>query len=459
MNDHSPIITVYITNFNYGEYLKKSITSVLNQTFKNIELIIVDDGSTDNSKKILNEYFKNKKIKIIYQKNKGLIKSSNIAIKLASGQFIMRLDADDYLDKNALLILYNEIIKNDEIALVYSDYFLIDKFENLISHERKNSIKHNSLKNNPAHGACSLIRKSSLFEVGLYNEKFDRQDGYDLWIKLSKRYKIKNINLPLFYYRQHDKNLTTNNQKLLKVRSRIFDTYSKNFKIKNCVCIIPVRGKKYDSTCLSLEKFKKKYLLFYTIDKALKSKKITKIIVSTADQKVIDVVKKKYKNKIIFHKRLKKYSLINTNYTKNIINFLKKKKLYKENILFLFLNFGYPFLKSFFLDKAINNLILFKSNKVVSVGTDIEKNYYSQSDQGLRRIGKDYNNTFLNLEKDLIYYESGGIIIYSKEGLSNSLKEIKNNKISNIFIDKYSGIKINTYEDIKIYETIRYVAL
>ena len=158
MNDHSPIITVYITNFNYGEYLKKSITSVLNQTFKNIELIIVDDGSTDNSKKILNEYFKNKKIKIIYQKNKGLIKSCNIAIKLASGQFIMRLDADDYLDKNALLILYNEIIKNDEIALVYSDYFLIDKFENLISHERKNSIKHNSLKNNPAHGACSLIR-------------------------------------------------------------------------------------------------------------------------------------------------------------------------------------------------------------------------------------------------------------------------------------------------------------
>ena len=133
--------------------------------------------------------------------------------------------------------------------------------------------------------------------------------------------------------------------------------------------------------------------------------------------------------------------------------------MYKENILFLFLNFGYPFLKSFFLDKAINNLILFKSNKVVSVGTDIEKNYYSQSDQGLRRIGKDYNNTFLNLEKDLIYYESGGIIIYSKEGLSNSLKEIKNNKISNIFIDKYSGIKINTYEDIKIYETIRYVAL
>ena len=163
-----------------------------------------------------------------------------------------------------------------------------------------------------------------MFEVGLYNEKFDRQDGYDLWIKLSKRYKIKNINLPLFYYRQHDKNLTTNNQKLLKVRSRIFDTYTKNFKIKNCVCVIPVRGKKYDSTCLSLEKFKKKYLLFYTIDKALKSKKITKIIVSTADQKVIDVVKKKYKNKIIFHKRLKKYSLINTNYTKNIINLLLK---------------------------------------------------------------------------------------------------------------------------------------
>lgn len=242
MLNNLPKITVYITNYNYGKYLGKSINSVLRQTFKDFELIIIDDGSNDNSKKILKNYFKNKKIKIIIQKNKGLIRSSNIAIKLATGRFIMRLDADDYLDKNALLILYNEIVKNNEIALVYSDYILVDRNENLINHERRNLIKNNSLKNIPAHGACSLIRKSALFEVGLYNEKFDRQDGYDVWLKLSKRYQIRNVNLPLFYYRQHGKNLTINNSKLLKVRSEIFDTHIKKMpQKKDCVCIIPVR--------------------------------------------------------------------------------------------------------------------------------------------------------------------------------------------------------------------------
>jgi glycosyltransferase involved in cell wall biosynthesis len=317
MLNNSPKISVYITNFNYGKFLKKSINSVLKQSFKDFELIIIDDGSTDNSKKILNNYFKNRKIKIILQKNKGLIKSNNIAIKLAAGQFVIRLDADDYLDKNALLILYNEIIKNNETALVYSDYILVDKNGNLINHERRNLINNNSLKNIPAHGACSLIRKSALFEVGLYNEKFDRQDGYDVWLKLSKRYQVRNINLPLFYYRQHGKNLTGNSQKLLKVRSKIFETHIKNFpKNNDCFCIIPVRGRKYDSSCPSLIKFKKKYLLFHTIDIALKSKKINKIILSTSDTEIIGIVKKFYKNKITIHKREEKYSFINTHYKK-----------------------------------------------------------------------------------------------------------------------------------------------
>ena len=453
MLNNLPKITVYITNYNYGKYLGKSINSVLRQTFKDFELIIIDDGSNDNSKKVLKKYFKNKKIKIILQKNKGLIRSSNIAIKLATGRFIMRLDADDYLDKNALLILYNEIIKNNEIALVYSDYILVDRNENLINHERRNLIKNNSLKNIPAHGACSLIRKSALFEVGLYNEKFDRQDGYDLWLKLSKRYQIKNVNLPLFYYRQHGKNLTINNSKLLKVRSEIFDTHIKKMPQKrDCFCIIPVRGKKFDSSCLSLTKFKKKYLLFHTIDVALKAKKVNKIILSTSDPTIIRIVKNFYKEKIIICKRKEKYSLINTNFRESLIKFLKEKKLIKEKNLFLILNFGYPFLKSYFIDKAINNLIFFNNDKVLSVNTDIQKNYYYYSNNGLKIIDNQNRKGFLNLEKNLIYFECGGISAHNKKSLLS--EDSTKIKVGHVFIDKYSSINIQNAEDIKIYQDI-----
>ena len=76
-----PIISVYITNKNYGKYLEKAIKSVLNQSFKSKELIIIDDGSTDISKEIINKYKKNNLCKAIFNKtSKGLIKSSNIAI-------------------------------------------------------------------------------------------------------------------------------------------------------------------------------------------------------------------------------------------------------------------------------------------------------------------------------------------------------------------------------------------
>ena len=122
-----PLITVYITNFNYGKFLNTCIKSVLSQSFKDFELIIIDDGSTDNSLNILKKFKKNQNIRFIFQKNKGLIKTNNIAIRASKGKFILRLDADDYLDPNALLVLSNEINKSEDTALVYSDFFLINE--------------------------------------------------------------------------------------------------------------------------------------------------------------------------------------------------------------------------------------------------------------------------------------------------------------------------------------------
>ncbi len=100
-----PKITVYITAYNYGRFVKKSIESVVNQTEQDWELIVINDGSTDDTKKIISEYEKNKKIRIINQENKGLNITNNIALRLSKGDYIMRLDADDYLDKNALEIM------------------------------------------------------------------------------------------------------------------------------------------------------------------------------------------------------------------------------------------------------------------------------------------------------------------------------------------------------------------
>ena len=98
MKNKQSLVTIYITNHNYGRFLKQSIDSVLNQSLKKFDLIIIDDGSKDNSKEIIKKYSKLPNVTVIFQKCKGLTISNNIALNLAKGKYIMRLDADDYLN-------------------------------------------------------------------------------------------------------------------------------------------------------------------------------------------------------------------------------------------------------------------------------------------------------------------------------------------------------------------------
>ena len=92
-------ITVYITNYNYGQYIEQAIESVLSQSIDDWELIVIDDGSTDNSLSGLINIVQ-MKITIIAQENKGLNITNNVAVRLARGNYIVRLDADDFLDEN-----------------------------------------------------------------------------------------------------------------------------------------------------------------------------------------------------------------------------------------------------------------------------------------------------------------------------------------------------------------------
>ena len=118
----SPLVTVYITNYNYAHYINKAIKSVLDQSLKSFELIIVDDGSTDKSREIISKYKKDKRIITIFQKNKGLTVANNLATRMSKGKYIIRLDADDWLDINALQILSNYLEQNPKIGLVFPDY-------------------------------------------------------------------------------------------------------------------------------------------------------------------------------------------------------------------------------------------------------------------------------------------------------------------------------------------------
>lgn len=199
-------VSVLIATYNEDKYVGRCIRSLLNQALpqSKYEIIVINDGSTDKTSYALDLFSKPKDnhFKIISnEKNFGLPYSLNVGINASRGKYIVRVDADDYVNINFLSALsyYLDIYK--DIGAIACDYILVDKNEEII--EIVNS------KVNPI--ACGIMfRKQNLKEIGMYDEKFRCFEDEDLRIRFIKKFKIDNLNLPLYRYRKHEKNMTNN---------------------------------------------------------------------------------------------------------------------------------------------------------------------------------------------------------------------------------------------------------
>ena len=436
---YKPLVTVYIINHNYGKYLDEAIRSVLNQTLKEFEIIFIDNGSTDDSRKKIEKFYENKKIKIIFQKNIGLNAANNVALRLAKGKYIIRLDADDYFDKNALEILSSKLEKENKLGLVFPDYYTVDETGNIIEMFRRHDFSEVELFDQPAHGACSMVRKEFLLAVNGYDESYHCQDGWDLWVRFIKNYGVGNINLPLFYYRQHGNNLTKGKKKILSTRAKILKKNAEKIpgSSKSCIAVIPVRGFENGQDSIALKLLGKKRIIDWTIDEAINSQKITDIIITTPDQKIINHVNQKYKN-VLTYKRDFKLSRFNISLDETLTDLFQNIRLEIkfEKIFILFIE--YPFRSSKFLDMASDTMDIFDIDRVISVKLE-DKKFYKHTGKSLIPINTQY---FLKQEKNVIFSETGGIYLI-KRGTMFKDKEI-DKKIGQINIDPSGSLNINS---------------
>ena len=221
-----PLITLYILNHNYGRFLKQAIASALNQTFQDFEIVIIDDGSTENSRDIIEDYRDNNKISIILQENKEQTVSANVALNNARRKYLIRFDADDWLIPEALEILYKSISDKPKVAYVFSGYYLTDA-SGYIKQEVRRSYLPYYLKadDSERHGACCLIYIKKLKAVGGYNTLQDCKDELDIFLKFRNRFQIMDIPNFLFYYRRHENNLTNDIEKTGKARKEILKQF------------------------------------------------------------------------------------------------------------------------------------------------------------------------------------------------------------------------------------------
>ncbi len=189
-------VSVIMSVHNCEEYLTESIESILNQTFKDFEFIIINDGSTDNTAEILENY-NDSRIRLYTQKNMGLTKSLNKAIGLSKGRYIARMDADDVALPERLQKQLDFLELHPDIGMIGTYNLVIDGQGKVI--EKKvypvsdNELRKALIRYNPFLHASVMIRREVLEVVGFYNENKRRGQDYELWFRIANQFKFANI--------------------------------------------------------------------------------------------------------------------------------------------------------------------------------------------------------------------------------------------------------------------------
>jgi glycosyltransferase involved in cell wall biosynthesis len=178
---------------------------------------VVDDASTDETPQVLENYTDIARI-FYMEKNVGLSESRNFGIKKARGQYIVFLDADDYIQYEMLRMQSVFLTENNRLDAVAVDYYLVNEFGD--------HIEWVSSEEKPI--ACGIMfRKDRLFDIGLYDTTFRAREDEDLRMRYLKNYNIYNIILPLYRYRRHGSNLTDNTDEMTKYQKMLDDKHGK----------------------------------------------------------------------------------------------------------------------------------------------------------------------------------------------------------------------------------------
>lgn len=206
---NQPLVSVIMPVYNGEKYVEKAIQSIINQTYSNWELLICDDGSTDNSWEVI-EKFKGVDGRVEIQRNKknqGKVRTVNSLYNQCRGEYLTVHDADDWSSQKRFEIQMQVFEQNCEIGLVGTFTSIVDsKGKYIRSDQRKIDDKEikEAIKNNNQFCGATLIVKKDLLGKEFYRDFFNEYnyEDYDLSLRISEKTKVANVPLPLYYYRQ-----------------------------------------------------------------------------------------------------------------------------------------------------------------------------------------------------------------------------------------------------------------
>jgi len=372
-------VSIIITSYNYGRYLERCLRSCLDQNFPKdqYEIIVIDDCSNDETPTIMNSYKGLKNVRYVRNKNNlGVAEAANEGIRLARGQFIIRVDADDYISRNFILFLSTYLEYNHDAFCVSCDYFYVDdngeRLERVYVAEKPIS--------------CGIMyRKDVLITHGMYNKKWRHREEEELRKRLGSKYKVHHLKVPLYRYRMHNSNKTKQldkmeefQQKLQKIEAfnqpqiHVETAPDKRPPLEYVVAVIPARGLSKRLKGKNIYPIWDKPMIYWAIHAAKQSQYVHEVFVSTEDKKIKEIARK-YGAIVID----RPYKLAEGNvYKQDVICHATRliTEKYRQPTLVVSLQANSPQVEGKHIDEGIDHLVKHGKNEVMSVDSDLNQN-------------------------------------------------------------------------------------
>jgi len=304
--------------------------------------------------------------------------------------------------------------------------------------------KNNSL-DIPAHGACTLFKLDALKEVGGYKTEFKAQDGYYIWNKILSKYKCDNVNLPLFYYRRHEVNLTNQPDRILTARRAIKLNEIKDDIVRNrpINIVIPCR-EDYDfvKNLWNLELGGKK-LLEHSIENCINSDLWDNIIVACDNEEVLEITDNYDDNRIKFFKRDKRDTIRSIDITKTLDKIARiYDKEYKGVTVISYVQS--PFVKKETLEEAVYTNLIVDSDSAFTV-EEIKSEVYRRGSHGLVSINPPQ---FITSDYEVLFKDANSA--FSSKTSNFKKGTLYGSKVANYFTIEEESIFIDSEKNYKI---------
>jgi len=220
-----PLVSIVILAYNAEAYLRECLQSVVDQTYTHLEILVIDDASSDNTLSICNQYARDdNRVSVLPQaENRGIAACRNQGIEHASGDFLAWLDSDDVAMPERIATQVGYLQDHPECVLVSSDLIIIDEGSRVVGArtypQSDAEIRKVLTRSNPFAQPASMLRKCVLDRVGKYDESLECCEDYDLFVRMATKGKVANIAMPLTRYR-----ISTFQSKTRKLKATIRNT-------------------------------------------------------------------------------------------------------------------------------------------------------------------------------------------------------------------------------------------